>query len=89
MKQSAGRIKKSYSISKESEQFVRRIRKARHIASDSAALDQLLHEAMALHSRSAIDAAYKAYYDSATDEELAEENTWAAFGGAAMAELSK
>lgn len=89
MKSATGRIKKSYSISKESEQFVRRIRKLRHIGSDSEALDQLLHESMAAHSRSAIDVSYKAYYDTATDEELAEENAWAAFAESEMAELSK
>jgi DNA-binding PadR family transcriptional regulator len=89
MKQSTGRIKKSYSISKESEQFVRRIRKVRHIASDSEALDQLLRESMAAHSRSAMDAAYRAYYDSASEAELADENVWAELSGAAMTELAK
>lgn len=85
----AERIKKSYSISKESEQFIRRIRKARHIASDSEALDQLLRESMAAHRRSSIDAAYKAYYDSAPEVELAEESVWAEFAESELAELSK
>lgn len=88
MKHATERVKKSYSISKESEQFVRRIRKLRHIGSDSEALDQLLRESMAAHRRSSIDAAYKAYYDTATDEELAEGNAWAAFAESEMAELS-
>jgi hypothetical protein len=83
------RVKKSYSISVEAEQFVRRIRKVRRIASDSEALDQLLRESMAAHRRSSIDAAYRAYYDAASDEDLAEETAWAAFAEGEMAELSK
>jgi hypothetical protein len=77
MKHGTSRIKKSYSISIEAEQFVRRVRKTRHITSDSEALDQLLHESMAAHRRSSIDAAYKAYYDTASNDDLAEEPAWA------------
>jgi hypothetical protein len=89
MKQAIARIKKSYSISTEAEQFVRRIRKARHIASDSAALDLILRESMAAHRRSSIDAAYAAYYDSAPESALAEETSWAAHAETEMAELTK
>ena len=89
MKATAARIKKSYSISRQSEQFVRQVRKSRKIKSDSEALDQLLREARAAHARGAMDAAYRAYYDSASDSDLAEETAWAAFGESEMAELSK
>lgn len=85
----AERVKKSYSISKESEQFIRRIRKLRHIASDSEALDQLLRESMAAHRRSSIDAAYRAYYDVATEADLAEESAWGEFAERELAEISK
>ena len=83
------RIKKSYSISVEAESFVRKVRKTRKIASDSEALDLLLREAIEVHRKSAVDAAYKAYYDSASDQELEEEKSWAEFGSAQMTELSK
>jgi hypothetical protein len=83
------RVKKSYSISREAEQFVRRVRKSRKIASDSEALDQILREALQAQSRAGIDAAYKAYYDAASDAELAEEFTWAEFAGSQLAELTK
>ena len=89
MKTAGGRIKKSYSISRESAQFIRRIRKIRHIPSDSEALDQILREAMAAQGRRTIDAAYVAYYDAASDVELADESAWASFAGNAMTELSK
>jgi len=78
------RVKKSYSISVEAEQFVRRIRKVRRIASDSEALDQLLRESMAAHRRSSIDAAYRDYYDAASNADLAEEAAWADFATAEL-----
>ncbi|HZL29426.1 MAG TPA: hypothetical protein VFC39_23075 [Acidobacteriaceae bacterium] len=83
------RVKKSYSISVEAEGFVRKVRKARKIASDSEALDMLLRELIEVHRKSAVDAAYKAYYDSASDQELEDEKSWAEFGTAQMAELSQ
>jgi hypothetical protein len=83
------RVKKSYSISRQSEQFVRQVRKARKIRSDSEALDQLLREAIAAHNRGALDAEYKAYYDAASEAELAEESAWTGFAEAELAELSK
>lgn len=83
----AGRIKKSYSISLESERYIRKIRKTRKIASDSQALDQILRDAQEVEKRAEIGAAYTAYYDSATEEELAEEKGWAAVGESALAGL--
>jgi hypothetical protein len=83
------RIKKSYSISREAEQFVRRVRKTRKIASDSEALDQILREALEAQKLAALNAEFKAYYDEAPDEQLREDAEWAEFAGAAFAELSK
>ena len=85
--QAQQRIKKSYSISREAESFVRKIRKVRKIASDSEALDQLLRESIAAHRRGSIDAAYKAYYDSASDADLAAEHAWAAFAESELGEI--
>jgi hypothetical protein len=83
------RVKKSYSISAEAESFVRKVRKARKIRSDSEALDQLLRESIEAHRRSKIDAAYKAYYDAASEAELAEEAIWAEFAESELAAISK
>ena len=89
MKTATLRIKKSYSISRQSEQFVRQVRKTRKIKSDSEALDQLLREAIAAHARGSIDAVYKAYYDAASETELAEESAWAAFSESEFAGITK
>jgi len=83
------RVKKSYSISRESEQFVRRVRKLRKIASDSEALDRILQEALQTQSRAGISAAYKAYYDAASDADLAAETAWAEFAENEFAEIVK
>jgi hypothetical protein len=83
------RIRKSYSISVEADSFIRKVRKARKIASDSETLDLLLRELMEVHRKGAVDAVYKAHYDSASDQELEEEKSWAEFGTAQMTELSR
>ncbi len=87
MNVSTNKVKKSYSISPESERYIRKVRKARKIASDSQALDQILRDAQDAQKLAEINAAYTAYYDSATDEELAEERGWAALGEGALAGL--
>jgi hypothetical protein len=89
MKTASQRVKKSYSISRQSERFVRQIRKARRIKSDSEALDQLLREAIAAHARGSIDAAYKAFYDAVSESELAEDTAWAAFSESELAEIAQ
>ena len=89
MKTASQRVKKCYSISRQSERFVRQIRKARGIKSDSEALDQLLREAIAAHARGSIDAAYKAFYDAVSESELAEDTAWAAFSESELAEIAQ
>jgi len=83
------RVKKSFSISREAESFIRKVRQTRKIASDSETLDILLRESIEIHRKSAADAAYKAYYDSASERELEEETVWAEFGTAQLTELSR
>jgi len=48
-----------------------------------------LRESIEIHRKSSVDAAYKAYYDSASEQELAEEREWAEFGTAQLRELSR
>ena len=83
------RVKKSYSISSEAAALISKVRKSRKIGSDSETLDQLIREAIEVQRRSKIDAAYKAYYDVATETELEEEGAWAEFGDAQLAALSQ
>jgi hypothetical protein len=61
--------------------FLGETRRKRKLGSDSEALDLLLREAMLEAKRREIDAAYKEYYDTASDEELAEQREWAEMTG--------
>jgi uncharacterized membrane-anchored protein len=74
-------MKKSFTLMPESVAFVAQTRQKRGAGSDSEALDLLLRELMLEAKRQAIDAAYKEYYDTASDEELAEEGEWAKMAG--------
>ena len=71
------KMKRSFTLTPEAVAFVGEIRQKRNARSDSEALDLLLHELMLETKRQAIDAAYKEYYDTASEEELAEQREWA------------
>ena len=75
------KLKCSFTLTPESVAFVAETRKSRQARSDSEALDTLLREMMLQVKREAIDAAYKHYYDTASDEELAEQREWAEMAG--------
>jgi hypothetical protein len=74
-------MKRSFTLTPEAVAFVGETRQKRGAGSDSEALDLLLREAMLDAKRKEIDAAYKAYYDTASDEELAEQREWAELAG--------
>jgi hypothetical protein len=84
--ESRRKVKKSFSISVESEALIRRTREERGASSESEALDALLSEVMEMREQSAIDSAYQSYYDSLTDEESAEERAWASFAESQLIE---
>jgi hypothetical protein len=77
----ARKMKRSFTLTPESVAFVAEMRKKRRAGSDSEALDLLLRELMLQAKRRQLDAATKAYYDSASDEELAEQREWAEMAG--------
>jgi hypothetical protein len=74
-------VKRSFTLSAEAVAFLGETRRKRKLGSDSEALDLLLREAMLEAKRREIDAAYKEYYDTASDEELAEQREWAEMTG--------
>jgi hypothetical protein len=79
------KIKKSFSISVESDSFIRRSCKERKSNSESETLDALLSELRAVRQQKAIEAAYVDYYDSLSREEAAEESAWGAFSESQLA----
>ena len=66
-------MKKSFTLTPESVAFLGETRQRRQAASDSEALDSLLRELMLEAKRQELEAATKEYYDTASDEELAEQ----------------
>jgi hypothetical protein len=73
------KIKKSFSISVESDSFIRNSCKERKSNSESETLDALLTELMNIRKQQAIEAAYTDYYDSLADDEMAEQLNWGSF----------
>jgi hypothetical protein len=78
------KVKRSFTLTPEVVAFVGETRQKRGTGSDSEALDLLLREAMLEAKRQEIDAACKEYYDTALDEELAEQREWAGMAGSNM-----
>jgi hypothetical protein len=83
------KIKKSFSISPESDSFIRKTCKERKSTSESETLDVLLRELMTIRQQKAIEAAYADYYDSLTEDEVAEQSAWGAFAESQLAEESR
>lgn len=83
--QATGRkIKKSFTLAPEAVAFLSETRVKRKAGSDSEALDLLLRELMLEAKRQELEAATKEYYDTASDEELAEQLEWAEMASASM-----
>jgi len=77
----ARKMKRSFTLTPEAVAFVGEARQKRGAGSDSEALDLLLRELMLETKRQEIDAACKEYYDTASDEDLAEQREWAKLAG--------
>lgn len=75
------KMKRSFTLTPESVAFVSATRQQRQASSDSEALDLLLREMMLEDKRRQLDAACKAYYDTASEAELTEQSQWAEMAG--------
>jgi hypothetical protein len=71
------RVKRSFTLTPEVAAFVTETRQKQRAKSDSEALVLLLRELMLGAKRQELEAATKAYYDTASDEELTEQSEWA------------
>jgi hypothetical protein len=80
----ARKMKRSFTLTPEVVAFVGETRQKRGAGSDSEALDLLLRESMLEAKRQQIDAACKEYYDTASEQDLAEQREWAEMTGPNM-----
>jgi Arc/MetJ family transcription regulator len=71
------KMRRSFTLTPEVVAFISDTRERRGVRTDSEAVELLLREAMPEAGPQDIDAAYKEYYDSASDEVLAEQREWA------------
>ena len=79
------KIKKSFSISVESDTFIRETCKERKSHSESETLDALLGELINIRRQRAIEAAYTDYYDSLGDDGVTEQRDWGSFAESQLA----
>lgn len=75
----ARKEKRTFSLSRESLQFLETVRKKRKGTSASAVLDDLLAEQRRTYENKRISASIASYYDSLTEEDVAEDVVWGRF----------
>jgi hypothetical protein len=75
------RVKRSFTLTPDVAAFVTETRQRQRAKSDSEALVLLLRESMLEAKRRQLDADYKNYYDTASEEELAEQREWEEMAG--------
>lgn len=81
-------IRRSFTLAPEALAFVKESRQRLGAASNSQALELLLREAMRQAKPREIDAACKEYYDTASEEDLAEQREWAERTGPNMMNMA-
>jgi hypothetical protein len=81
----ARKEKKTYSLSRESIEFVERVKRERRRESASSALEELIQEKKMEAERSRMDASISSYYDSLTDEDREQNRAWGAFAESQLA----
>jgi Arc/MetJ family transcription regulator len=77
----ARKIRRSFTLTAESIAIIEETRNKHGLRKNSDAVELLLREAMLESKRRDLEAAYKKYYDTATDEELANQSEWAEMVG--------
>src|SRR5690242_2973427 len=71
--------KRTFSLSTSSLQYLEAVRKQRKSGSVSSVLDDLIREQQRAAEMRRISASITSYYDSLTDEEVADDRAWGAF----------
>jgi len=72
--------RRSFTLSRESVEYLELEQKRRRAPSASSVLDEILRERQQEYERQKLEASMVSYYDSLTDEEMAEDRAWGALG---------
>ena len=81
IRKSSRKIRRTVTLSPESDAYIKKQTRERKLGSHSAFLDQLLLEKAQEQRLAAIEAQITAYYDSLTPEEIEENRAWGEFAG--------
>ncbi len=73
------KARKTFSLSRESVQYLESLRKARKGKSVSSVLEDLIRQRREAEEMQRISASVTRYYDSLTPEEIAEDRAWGEF----------
>lgn len=76
---SARKARKTFSLSRESVSYLESLRKARKGKSISSILEDLIRQRREAEEMKRISASVTRYYDSLTDEQVAENDAWGQF----------
>ena len=76
---SARKEKRTFSLSRESLRYLDKVRKERNGSSVSSVLDDLIRQQQQAKELERISASFTRYYDSLTDDEVAEDRAWGEF----------
>jgi hypothetical protein len=88
-RRTAAKEKKSFTLSRSSVAFLKRLRQERNAPSTSLVLDELIREADASQRRNSAEQAISAYYSSLSQEEKREQEAWAEFAVAQLQQEPK
>ena len=85
-RRTAAKEKKSFTLSRSSVAFLKRLRQERNAPSTSLVLDQLIREADASQRRNSAEQAISDYYNNLSHKERTEQEAWGKF---ALAQLKR
>jgi hypothetical protein len=85
-RRTAAKEKKSFTLSRSSVAFLKRLRQERNAPSTSLVLDELIQEFDARQRRNSAEQAISAYYTGLSHEEKREQEAWGEF---AIAQLTR
>jgi hypothetical protein len=80
-RKSTRKVRRTFTLSPETDAYIKKQTRARKLGSHSAFLDQLVLEKAQEQRLADIDAEVTAYYDGLTPEQIEEDRAWGEFAG--------
>ena len=71
--------RKTFTLSRDSIRYIKKVRREQSAPSDSSALEEILAESRRAREMAEIESSISKYYDSTSEEERAENKAWGEF----------